>query len=78
MLSTREKKWREKRQTNKYRKQQNWQKLTIEYQVCLLREVKYFLMLKIEVPESAMQIFQKNETYYTTLNPEPQNRNPKS
>ena len=31
--------------------------------VCLLREVKYFLMLKIEVPESAMQIFQKNETY---------------
>jgi dynein heavy chain len=31
--------------------------------VCLLREVKYFLMLKIEVPDSAMQIFSKNETY---------------
>ena len=31
--------------------------------VCLLREVKYFTMLKIEVPDSAMQIYAKNETY---------------
>ena len=31
--------------------------------VCLLREVKYFNMLKIEVPDSATQIFSKNETY---------------
>mmetsp|Transcript_13737 Transcript_13737/g.31794 ORF Transcript_13737/g.31794 Transcript_13737/m.31794 type:complete len:4493 (-) Transcript_13737:49-13527(-) len=31
--------------------------------VCLLREVKYFLLLKIEVPESAMQIFKKAETF---------------
>ncbi len=31
--------------------------------ICLLREVKYFLMLTIEVPESATKIFEKNETF---------------
>ena len=31
--------------------------------VCLLREVQYFQMLKVEVPDSAQQIFAKNETY---------------
>ena len=31
--------------------------------ICLLREVKYFLMLSIEVPESATKIFEKNETF---------------
>ena len=31
--------------------------------VCLLREVQYFQMLKLEVPDSAQQIFAKNETY---------------
>ena len=31
--------------------------------ICLLREVRYFLMLNIEVPESAMKIFEKNETF---------------
>ena len=31
--------------------------------VCLLREVQYFQLLKIEVPDSAQQIFAKNETY---------------
>ena len=31
--------------------------------VCLLREVQYFQMLKVEVPDSAQQIFSRNETY---------------
>ena len=31
--------------------------------VCLLREVQYFQLLKIEVPDSAQQIFAKNETF---------------
>ena len=31
--------------------------------ICLLREVKYFLMLQIEVPESATKIYEKNETF---------------
>ena len=31
--------------------------------ICLLREVKYFLMLGVECPESATKIFEKNETF---------------
>ena len=31
--------------------------------VCLLRETKYFLLLNLEVPESAMSIFEMAETY---------------
>jgi len=31
--------------------------------VCLLREVKYFVILKISVPESASQVYQKAETF---------------
>jgi len=31
--------------------------------ICLLREVKYFLMLDIQVPEEATKIFEKNETF---------------
>jgi dynein heavy chain len=31
--------------------------------ICLLREVKYFLMLNVEIPESAVKIFEKNETF---------------
>jgi dynein heavy chain len=31
--------------------------------VCLLREVQYFKMLNVEVPDSAQRIFEKNETY---------------
>jgi dynein heavy chain len=31
--------------------------------ICLLREVKYFLMLNIDIPESAQKIFEKNETF---------------
>jgi len=31
--------------------------------VCLLREVKYFMLLNIQVPESAMQIYSKAETF---------------
>ena len=33
--------------------------------VCLLREVKYFLLLKLPVPESAIQIFKKAEVFRT-------------
>ena len=35
--------------------------------VCLLRETKYFLLMKLDIPESAASIFDKAEVYRQVL-----------